>query len=1071
MYTKFFLIREFLSQITKKCGYILVITMLAVQISIAADNQTNVTSEQQQITVIGTVTDEEGVPMPGVSVLVKGTNTGQVTNVDGQFSITVPNEEAVLVFSFIGYTTQEITVGINRSLNINMEEDTQQMEEVVVIGYGTQKKETLTGSVVSIQSSELVVTKNTNVQNMLTGKLPGVRNIQKTSEPGTFSNQFDIRGLGSPLLIVDGVPRGDFERMDPNEIESISILKDASAAIYGMQAANGVILITTKSGERGKAKIEYSGYYGIQQPIDLLRPVNARDRAILYNEMRMRDRANPSRPYDDLYFKQLEDGEMPDTDWYSLIMRNTAPQQQHNISVSGGSDKIDYFVNLGYTDQSSFWTTNSTKYERYNVRANVNAQITSRLKAGVRLNMIMDETDRQQASAVTIYDRLWRSLPTDPVYANDTEPYYYQPSSVENVLVLINPDVSGFVNNKKNILQSNFQLDYDIPIKGLTTAFLFSFDKTMDDNSNFTQEYAEYRYDAVTKAYASRMRNSPTELTRTYNNSQTYLWNIRLNYNNSFAEVHHVGALLLYEERYSKSYGFSGFRQFEMPIPYLFAGISETARANGAGPSENAMKAFVGRVNYDYAGKYITEFSFRYDGSSRFPSGSQWGFFPSIQLAYRISEEPFIKGNIDFLNNLKLRFTWGQLGDSGNADFQFIEGFDYPISSGGRYGASNTPTGYIFGNTFVNGLGFRNAPNPYLTWITATMKNFGVDADLWNGLYGFSVDFFQRDRDGLMATPATTIPGTFGSGISQANLNADRVKGFEIEMRHRNRIDHFNYSVTGFVQMTRNMWTKIHQTERQNSYDYWRNNIVDRYNDIWFGYSTDGIYDSWEEINNCPFADGNTLPGDPKYVDWNGDGRINDEDQHPIATITSNDANRLPTSGDLSAARNYPLMNYGWTLSGQWKSLDFNLIFHGAAMAYVGYGSHIRTPFQWDGNALDLHLDRWHPADPEADPWDPNTKWIKGHFPYGTTRANENSDATMQKANYLRLKSAEIGFTVPKNVVFDRAGIKYMRLYFNAYNLLTLTKVIGLDPERPSESDGQLYPLNRTFNFGCSISF
>jgi TonB-linked SusC/RagA family outer membrane protein len=1040
--------------------------MLAGQI-LAADYPETVSDVQQQITVTGSVIDDQNEPLPGVNVLIKGTTSGTATDADGKFTLAVSGEDAVLVFSFMGYVTQEIMVGNRRDLKINMAEDARQIDEVVVVGYGTQKKETLTGSVVSVQSTELVATKNTNVQNMLTGKLPGVRNIQKTSEPGVFSNQFDIRGLGSPLLIVDGVPRGDFERMDPNEIESISILKDAAAAIYGMQAANGVILITTKSGERGKAKIEYSGYYGIQVPIDRLKPVNARDRAMLYNERSMRNRADPSRPYDDTYFQQLENGEMPDTDWYSLVMRETAPQQQHNISLSGGGEKVDYFVNLGYTDQSSFWTTNSNTYERYNVRANINAQITNRLKAGVRLNMIMDETDRQRTESRQILGTLWRSLPTDPVYANDTEPYYYQSSTVENVLALIHPEVSGFYNGKKNIFQSNFQLDYDVPVDGLTTAFLFSFDRANDDNTTFVKEYAEYRYDAVTETYAARMRQSPTELTRAYNNSQSYLWNIRLNYDRTFAGVHHVGALLLYEERHGYSYGFNGFRQYEIPIPYLFAGISETARADGGGPSENAMKALVGRANYEYAGKYIAEFSFRYDGSSKFPEGSQWGFFPSVQLAYRISEESFLKDNLPVLNNLKIRATWGQLGHDESAAFQFIEGFDYPMSGG----STTTPRGYIFGNTFVNGLGFRNAPNPYLTWITATMKNIGVDADLWKGLYGFSVDFFQRDRDGLMATPATTIPATFGSGISQANLNADRVKGFELEMRHRNKVNSFNYSVTGFVQMTRNMWTKIHQTDRQNSYDYWRNNIVDRYNDIWFGYSTDGIYDSWEEIYSDPLADGGTLPGDPKYVDWNGDGRLNDEDQHPIATITSDDANRLPTSGDLAAARNYPLMNYGWTMSGQWKSLDFNILFQGAAMAYVGMGEQIRTPLMWDGNALSIHLDRWHPVDPAADPWDPDTEWVKGFFPYGQIRPNENSDATMQKANYLRLKSAEIGFTVPKNTVFDRIGVKHLRLYVNAYNLLTFTKVKGVDPERPSESNGQLYPLNRTFNFGCSLSF
>ena len=1058
MYNKF--LGKILSQIYKKSGYFLVIMMMLAASAemLAADNLNASNSVLQQITITGTIVDDQGEPLPGANVVVKGTSVAVISNIEGRFSITVTGEDAVLVFSFVGFESQEILVGNQRVINVTLSEDASQIEELIVVGYGTQRRETLTGAVVAIQSQELTITKNTNVQNMLTGKLPGLRNIQRTSEPGTFNNQLDIRGMGSPLLVVDGVPRGDFARMDPNEIESITILKDASAAIYGMEAANGVILITTKSGEQGTAKIEYSGYYGIQQPIDRLQPVDAWKRAMLLNEVNMRSRQSPTRPFDETYFERLEKGELPDTDWYSIVMRNTAPQQQHNISVSGGTSRIDYFVNLGLTDQGSFWTTNSTNYKRYNVRSNISAQITDRLKAGVRLGMMMDETNRQFESAVRIFGLLWRSLPTDPVYANNTYPYYFQPAMEENVLALITPEVSGFLMNKRTVFQSNFQLDYDIPIKGLTTAFLFSFDRSIDDNTNYRQRFSEYLYDAVTDTYAERLRYNPTELTRSYGNGQSYLWNIRLNYRNSFAEVHNVGALFLYEERYTHSYNINGFRQFEMPIPYLFAGNSDTARAGGPGPTERAMKAVVGRVNYDYASKYIAEFSFRYDGSSRFMTGSQWGFFPSAQLAYRISEESFIKDNLFILDNLKIRATWGKLGDQGSADFQHVEGYDYPIPSTGRYNRERTPTGYIFGNSFVNGLGFRNAPNLYLTWITATMRNIGVDVDLLRGMLGFSMDIFQRDRDGLMATPASTIPNTFGSGVSQANLNGDRNKGFEIEVRHRYRYDSFRYNVAGNVALTRAMRTKIHQAERQNSYDYWRNNELDRYNDLWWGRAADGVYESWDDIINCPFADANTLPGDPKYIDWNGDGRINGEDHYPIAT-------------SVGTNNNYPLLNFGLTLNGQWKTLDFNLLFQGAAMAYVRYGEQVRTPLLWTGNALDIHLDRWHPANPEADPWDPRTEWVNGFFPYGQTRADENSQHSIQKARYLRLKSAEIGFTVPENPVFDRLKIKNMRLYVNAYNLFTLSGIIGLDPERPADSNGQLYPINRTFNFGGSITF
>ena len=1067
MQTEFFLFRGLRPQIPKKYGYILVIIMmLAGQIPIfAANNEVNVTSVQQQrATIAGTVTDQDGEPLPGVSVVIKGTTSGVISDVNGNFSIPISDENAVLTFQYIGFVTQEIAVKGQQSLSITMREDTRQIDEVVVVGYGTQKKITLTGSVVAINNEELMLTKNTNTQNMLTGKLPGLRVIQKTSEPGQFNNQFDIRGFGDPLFVVDGVPRGDFSRMDPNDIESVSILKDASAAIYGLRAANGVVLITTKSGLKQKASIEYSAYYGVQTPAEILQPINAWDRALLFNETTMRRVDSPTKTYDDAYFQALANGEMPDTDWYSEILRNTAPQQQHNVSIRGGSDNVDYFVNLGYNDQGGFFRTNSANYERYNLRSNLNIAIIDNLKASIRLNYITDQTNRQRYDSWTIFKALWRSKPTDPVYANDTAPYYNHPTSgdIENVVPLIHPEMSGEVNNKKQILQSNLQLNYQMPfIKGLSANFLFSYDKTTDDNSDFRKAFDEYTYNSANDSYAVYTRNAPTQLTRRYFTSNSHLWNLSLNYGNTFANSHNVAALLLYEESYSQDYDITASRFFSMPIPYLFAGDTENQSGDGSGLSERANKALVGRLNYDFLSKYLFEFSFRYDGSSRFPKDKQWGFFPSVQLGYRISEESFIKNNLTFVDNLKIRGSWGQLGDDSASSFQFIEGFDYPASGGNR----NRNNGYVFGNSFINALGFRKAPNPNITWYTSTTKNIGLDADLWNGLLGFSLDLFQRDRDGLLATPQVVIPGTFGAEISDANLNGDRTKGFELELRHRrNFTKDFGYHATGFVSLTRTMRTKIVQPSRNNSYDYWRNNLEKRYLDIWFGHESAGVYQSWEDIANSIYANSGTLPGDPIYVDWNGDGVIDNSDYHPIAT-TVNPGN------DFQDQRNYPLMNFALNLGAQYKWLDLVVHLQGSAMAYVSYGEQLLEPLAWDGNALAILFDRWHPVDPDIDPYNPAAQWASGRYPYGKTRADRNSEFNIQNGAYLRMKNVELGYTVPKNVVMNKLKVNNLRLFVNAYNLLTFTKVIGLDPEKPTETYGYMYPLNRTFNFGGTIKF
>jgi TonB-linked SusC/RagA family outer membrane protein len=1015
--------------------------------------------------VTGIVTDKQtGEEIIGANVTIVGTNKGVVTDTNGKFSLEVPSD-AALTISFIGYVSQRITVGNQSALTIQMSEDATALEEVVVVGYGTQKKATLTGSVVAINNEQITVTKSGNVQNMFTGKLPGLRVVQKTSEPGQFTNQFDIRGLGNPLLIVDGVPRGDLPRMDANDIESVSILKDAAAAIYGVRAANGVVLITTKNGEKGKTKIEYSGYYGIQMPAEILEPINAYDRALLFNETTMRNTTAPVKTYDNAYFEQLLNGELPDTDWYAEIMRKTAPQQQHNASVSGGSEKINYYVNLGYNEQGSFFKTNSANYERYNLRSNLSADITKDLKAAVRLNMIMDETNRQNYSTWTIFKALWRSKPTDPVYANNTKPYYFHPTSgdIENVVALINPNESGYVSDKKNIFQSNLSLNYDVPfLKGLSATFMFSFDKTYNDNTNFKKEFNEYVYNATNDTYQTYIRNSKTSLNRAYSTSYSTLWNASVNYDNLFDDIHHVNAMFLYEESYSQGYDFSASRYFDIPIPYLFAGNTTDQVGTGSGLSESANKALIGRLNYDFSGRYLLELAFRYDGSSKFPKGKQWGFFPSVQLGYRISEEAFFKNVFPFVQNLKIRGSWGILGDDSASQFQFIEGFDYPQSSHDR---QTLPRGYVFGNSFVNALGFRNAPNMDITWYTATMKNLGLDADLWNGLFGFSLDFFQRDRDGLLDTPSIIVPGTFGAGISQANLNADRNKGFEVELRHYNRVNRdLSYNVTGHVSMTRAMLTKKVQPPRSNSLDYWRNNQEGRYTDIWFGKGASGTYQSYEEIANSIYSNAGTLPGDPIYEDWNGDGVIDSDDDHPIATTTNPTAN-------FDGKLNYPLMNFGLTLGGQWKWFDLSILFQGAAMSYISYGEQLLEPLAWDGNALELLFDRWHPVDPDKDPYDPSNDWISGFYPYGKTRADINSEFTIQNGAYVRLKNLELGFTLPANIVSGKLGVKNLRLFVNTYNVLTITGVKGLDPEKPSETYGYLYPLNRTVNLGGTLTF
>lgn len=1014
--------------------------------------------------ISGKVTDEAGMAVIGASISLIGENVGTISGIDGSFNIRVPQEGSLEV-SFLGYKTQTINIGAATTFcNVVLKEDSNTLDDVVVIGYGTQRKATLTGAVSSVSSEDLIATKNQNAQNMLTGKVPGVRVIQKTSEPGEFNNQFDIRGFGSPLIVIDGVPRGDMERMDPNEIESMTVLKDASAAIYGVRAANGVVLITTKRGNRGRARVEYNMYYGIQVPSEVLKPVGAVDRMTLFNEKTMRDLVNPTHKYSQEQIDEFLTGKRQSTDWYAAIMREHAPQQSHNVSVSGGGEKVDYFVSFGYMDQKGFFTSNSMDYNRYNIRSNINAQLTRDLKLSVKLAGMIDDRTGNSKDSWEIFKNLWRSAPDQTIYANDTAPYYIAPESADdNPAALINKDVTGYKQRGNKSFNSSIEGEYTLPwVKGLSVKAMFSYDTKVNDETKYTKSYNLYTYNEAAQSYSGTARFAPSKLERVYNNSFSTLWNASINYENTFAD-HHVSGLLLFEEAHSKGDNLTASRNMSIDLLYLFAGEDkdQIGTANPNNITEYASQGLVGRFNYDYKGKYLAEFSFRYDGSSKFPSNSRWGFFPAASIGWRLSEEGFIKNNVKFIDNLKLRASYGKMGDDGAAAYQFISGYDYPNTSGGTN--ANYPTGYMFGGAYVNALGFRAVANPNITWYTVKTLNIGLDGDFWNGKLGFTFEIFQRDRDGLLADRLVSLPGTFGSTMPQENLNSDRTKGFEIELRHRNRIGEFNYSVSGQVSITRGMRRYYEASPAGNSYDYWRNRTLNRWNDIWFGYGEAGRFTSYDQIYNSYYADSSTLPGDYIYEDWNGDGTIDDKDMHPIATTTN-------PGSDWQDKSNYPLMNYGFTISADWKGIDLNLLFQGSAMSYVAYGEQLSAPLQFNGNALDMFLDRWRPVDPDAHPYNPATEWISGYYAFGAKTPETNSEFMIQKGNYLRLKSLEIGYTFPKHWL-SKLGVSKLRIYFNAYNIWTITNVRGVDPEKPTQQYGYMYPMNKTYNFGANLTF
>jgi TonB-linked SusC/RagA family outer membrane protein len=1020
-----------------------------------------------QTRVSGKIVDVGGVFVAGASVSEKGTTNGVVTDSNGDFAITVSSNNAVLQISYIGYVTQEITVGSQTVFNITLLDDTEALEEVVVVGYGTQKKATLTGAVVSIKSKEIVMTKNENVVNMMSGKLPGVRVWQKSAEPGNFDRtSFDIRGLGSPLIVIDGVPQGNevFNRIDPNEIDNISILKDGAAAIYGVRAANGVVLVTTKrGGGEGKFKINYSYNRGWQKFLYMPDNVNAVEYMTLQNEKRKRSFTDnffgTTFLYPDNEIEPYRTGEKTSTNWSKATMKDSAPQFQHNLSINGENNKIQYFFNLGYMNQEGIFQSGDVNYNRWNFRSNNTINITDNLRGQVNLAGYIDNKYAPNYSMWTIFKAAWNIPPIYQVYSNNNPNYYDRYNNHDNPVAWQDASAVGFNDNKKRDMQGQGVLEWDVPwVKGLKVRGMYNYHFNHSTENTYRHAYYLYEYrepegGATEGTYLSTAYNSPSQSVERYWESVNTLLQGSISYNNVFADRHSVEALLVYEESSGEGKDFNAQRNIELEMPYIAAGVTTDQIGSGGFPWRNVRKAIVGKFNYTYAGKYIVDFSFREDGSSVFPPKQRWGFFPGASVAWRLSEESFISDNIPFLNHLKLRASYGAMGDDSALSYQHISGYNYPSD------------GYIMNGGYVNGVSTRGMTNEDLTWYTSTTVNYGIEFDLWKGLLGGSFDYFIRNRDGLFARRVAALPGSVGVGLPQENLNSDRNFGYELTLTHRSKIRDVEYHLNGNITYARHMNRYVEQNPFGNSYDEWRNKQSDRYtySSIWWGNEYVGQFQSYDQIYNHPYNIGQErVPGDYYYADWNGDGFVDGNDDHPIANYSM------------------PLVNFGLTIGANWRGIDFSALFQGATMFYVRYEEQYREPLMYgSGSAMIRFLDRWRTVNPEDNIFDPNTQWISGTYASMGSPLEEGTLA-VRDASYLRLKSIEIGYTFPKQWT-QIVRIDALRVYFNGYNLLTFTGLDNYDPEHPGSTvngdnwdnsqGGYYYPNNKTYNIGVSISF
>jgi TonB-linked SusC/RagA family outer membrane protein len=1015
--------------------------------------------EIQQKKITGTVIDATTkVPLVGVTVFVEGTKKGVVTDLDGKYSIETPSSAKVLIFSYLGYNTLKVEIAQKNVIDISLIPDIKSLDEVVIVGYGKQKKATITGAISNVGAKEITTSTSGNVVNMLAGKLPGFRVTQRTGEPGDYATDFDIRGFGSPLIVIDGVPSDNFNRLDPNEIESVSVLKDASAAVYGVKGGNGVVLITTKRGGGGKTEFNFSSTFGVTAIANSPGILNAYQFATLTDEAYINGGNSPSSaPYSKAVLDQYKNGTLPSTNWFDLVVRKNSPVQQYNLSASGSTDKVKYFLSLGYYDESGIYKSGDLNANRYNFRSNITADVTKNLQAEVLINGIQDTKNAPGESTGSIFQALWSEPPTIPVYANNNPAYLSNMPDATHPISITTASYSGYNDNTTNTFNGSFALNYKIrAIDGLKARVMYAYNNSSSFNKVWKKAVNVYDYDDATKTYnLTGIRNSPTTLTQYYTQYISTTAQASLDYTKTFLSAHNVKALLLVEERKQSGTAFNGSKQYSLDaVDQLYAGNSLNQSTNSTNIDSYVNQGLVGRLNYDYKGKYLLEGSFRYDGSSKFAEGHQWGFFPAVSGGWRISEEPFLKGKASFLNNLKLRASYGKLGDDASSTYQYLSGYNYPGSN------------YVLGGTLVNGLGFRGLANTNLTWYTSTLANIGFDADLLNSKLHIEVDAFSKKREGLLATRNLSLPGTVGAALPQENLNSDLTKGFELTLGYHDHIGALNYNVSGNISLTRTKNLYIEQAGATNSYSNWLSNNANRWNDNYFGYKVIGQFKTMAEIKSSPVEDGNgnrnVLPGDFKYQDLNHDGII--------------DANDKQVVGKNS---NTPEVNFGFSIALQWKGFDFSALFQGATNYTVSYLGTIALdgPLAWGRNGLSVFMDRWH----TADLFDPNSAWIPGTYPStrtkgGTTRTDNwnylPSNFWLKDATYLRLKSIQIGYTLPAKIIGNKGFIKALRIYTNGLNLFTWSGLNSLiDPEHTNSGYGNTYPITKNYNFGVNLTF
>ena len=1024
----------------------------------------------QETTITGTVISEsDKQPLPGVNVVIKGTTTGVITDLEGKYSINVSSSDAVLEFSSVGYMTESIEVAGQSVIDVSLDEDIMALDEVVVVGYGVRNKETLSGAITTIRTDEIQNSKSENLINMLQGRASGLLIRQKTGVPGNFSNMISVRGFGNPLYVIDGVPRDGssyFAQLNPDDIESISVLKDAAASIYGMNAANGVIIVTTKRGHVGKPSVSYSTFYSLKQPTGMPQTVDAYTYRLLRNEMDKNAQLNPTYNEETLENYRLGEPGYTDTDWLSLCMKDFTYSQKHNFSVSGGTETTKYFTSLEYNNDNGLLKSNIQNYERINFRGGLETKITDNLTLDFNTSIRHTYTKGPQNDYIWSYKFMVVNDRGIGAYTLDNPEHLTapQPNGI-NPVARSSEEISGYDDLTELRNYNTLKLTYEVPvIKGLKIIGLTAYDSRQSERRNLQK--AVDLYDYYTDSYV--LTDRVNQFQNWNNRYHRFYMMGQINYDKKFGE-HTIGASTIAEYRSIEQGQTYASRLYEDIFTHdvIDQGTPTTA-TNSGNRSYQKFAAYIGRLNYDFAGKYLFEGVVRYDGSYRYAPENRWALFPSASVAWRISEESFFADNLPFVNNFKLRFSYGESGFDAGSAFRYVPSYTstpgYVLSPGSLTVGYAPPSGLI---------------DNKLSWVTTVTSNVGFDFSLWKGLIGGALDAFQRVDDGLLASRVQSVPNTFGATFPLENINSARTRGLDLEITHRNKIgNEFKYYVSANVTFSRYMDLHVERAEFNDSWDKWRNGREGRYNNFVWLFEMDGRFESLEQAETATlhtmdnhYGNSRILPGTYKIKDLNGDGVINNLD------LSSNNWN---FAGSRSSINNLnPPLQYGLTASAQYKNFDLNVLFQGAALYSKKY--HVNDAYGY-GRYPSVHeqyLDRWHTADPAADPYDPASQWEEGYYAplrknFMGTKDLANSDFWYVPATYLRLKNLEIGYNF-STTLLKRIGFEQFRIFFNGTNLVTFThdRLKEIDPEtwEGSYSASLTYPLLRAYNLGINLKF